>query len=189
MYGRNIDDTAKTKHLYLKGKHRSVFNRKASKVYDEIILTESIIDALSLNEMGIENVQAIYGTNGFTEEHLQILKDDRVKTVVLAFDADEPGRSAAAKMGERLQAEGFSVKTIQPPSVPNLFPERPEAVAKDWNEYLCAGGDPQAVKEAIAKAEVHQLQEAPASSLAAEKTPFGYDFTLNEVTYSISGVK
>ena len=47
IYGRSIDDTGETKHLYLKGAHYGVFNRKASKVYNEIILTECIIDALS----------------------------------------------------------------------------------------------------------------------------------------------
>jgi DNA primase len=79
IYGRSINEESSVKHLYLKGQHKSVFNRKASKVYDEIILTECIIDALSLIETGFENVQSIYGTKGFTDEHLKILKDDRVK--------------------------------------------------------------------------------------------------------------
>ena len=76
-------------------RHRGVFNRKASKAFDEIILTEGIIDALSLIALGLENVQACYGVNGFTEEHLEILKADRVKTVIIAFDNDEPGRKAS----------------------------------------------------------------------------------------------
>jgi DNA primase len=80
LYGRRVGDT-EPKHLYLSGPHKGVWNRKASKVYDEIILTECIIDALSLVALGYENVQACYGTNGFTAEHLQVLKDDRVKTV------------------------------------------------------------------------------------------------------------
>ena len=42
MYGRNTGDNVKVKHLYLKGKHKGIFNLKASKVYDEIILTECI---------------------------------------------------------------------------------------------------------------------------------------------------
>ena len=58
VYGRNIDDKAKFKHLYLPGKHQSVFNRRSSKVYDEVILTEGIIDALSLVKMGFNNCQA-----------------------------------------------------------------------------------------------------------------------------------
>lgn len=194
MYGRSIDDTAKTKHLYLKDKHKGVFNRKASKVFNEIILTESIIDALSLIEIGIENVQSIYGTNGFTDEHLQILKDDRVKTVVIAFDADEAGNSASMKLAERLLSEGFSVKTITPPVVPNLFPDHPQTAPKDWNEYLVSGGSAEAVKEAIAKTEIRKT-ESPSSSdgtpagMSVEKTPLGYDFTASGVIYRLTNVK
>ena len=102
FYGRDIDDKSGFKHRYLKGPHKGVFNRKASKVYDEIILAECIIDALSLIETGFENVQAIYGTNGFTDEHLEILKSDRVKTAVIALDNDEAGQKASEALKERL---------------------------------------------------------------------------------------
>jgi DNA primase catalytic core len=114
FYGRDISEDSNFKHRYLKGGHRGVFNRKASKVYDEIVLTESIIDALSLIETGLENVQAIYGTNGFTAEHLETLKADRVKTVVLALDSDEAGEKATETLKERLINEGFKVKILQP---------------------------------------------------------------------------
>jgi len=194
MYGRSIVPDAKVKHLYFKGKHKGVFHRKASKVFDEIILTESIIDALSLIELGIENVQAVYGTNGFTDEHLRILKDDRVKTVMLAFDSDEAGKSASGKLSERLLAEGFTVKTITPPAVPNLFPDNPETAPKDWSEYLAAGGCADTVKEAIAQSETRKAEspssgDGSSSGMAVEKTPLGYDFTLTSTSASIaSGV-
>ena len=114
FYGHDIDDASGFKHRYLKGKHQGIFNRKASKVYDEIILTESIIDCLSLIETGFENVQPIYGTNGFTGEHLQTLKADRVKTVILALDNDEAGTFAGEKLKESLINEGFKVKIVSP---------------------------------------------------------------------------
>ena len=114
LYGRSIlDDSAvgersrTIKHRYLKGKHRGILNRKASKIFDEVILTECIIDALSLLEIGLENVQPLYGTNGFTEEHLQTLKADRVKTVVLALDNDEAGKRAASNSRKILLDEGL----------------------------------------------------------------------------------
>jgi DNA primase catalytic core len=126
LYGRRITDDEPC-HLYLPGPHRGVWNRKASKVYDEIVLVESIMDALSLVQIGVENVQPLYGTNGFTAEHLQLLKDDNVKTIVLALDNDEAGHKAAEKHKAKLLEEGFTVKTI--------FPK----VSKDWNEELLAG--------------------------------------------------
>ena len=124
MYGRAIDgsteltdrDSHRVKHLYLPGAHKGIFNRKASKVYNEIILTESIIDALSLIKLGFENVQSLYGTNGFTQEHLRILKEDRVKKIILALDNDEAGRKASATLKKKLLGEGFAVSEIFPPS-------------------------------------------------------------------------
>ncbi len=69
-------------------------NGQATKAYTEVILSESILDGLSLIHLGIENVLPLYGTNGFTHAHLATLKSNRVKMVTLALDNDEPGRSA-----------------------------------------------------------------------------------------------
>ena len=98
LYGRKISEDGRLKHLYLPGRHHGVFNRKASKAFNEIILTEAIIDALSLVAMGLENVQACYGTGGFTDEHLEAMRGDRVKTVIIAFDNDSPGDKASEEL-------------------------------------------------------------------------------------------
>ncbi len=90
-------------------------NGKATKVYEELILTESILDGLSLISLGIENVLPLYGTNGFTHAHLEALKANRVKTVTLALDNDEPGRKACEKLKAVLLAEGFAVKALVSP--------------------------------------------------------------------------
>ena len=70
FYGRVIDNKRKVKHLYSPGMHKGLVNRKAAGVYrEEIILTESVLDALSLIQIGCENVIPCYGVNGFTDEH------------------------------------------------------------------------------------------------------------------------
>ena len=90
FYGRRISANSGPAHLYLPGPHRGLVNRAAAKVYrEELILTESIIDALSLIVLGILNVIPCYGVNGFTEEHGKLLRDERVKTVAVGFDSDE----------------------------------------------------------------------------------------------------
>jgi DNA primase len=109
------------------------FNRKALSVYrQEIILTETVIDGLSLIELGFQNVFPCYGKNGFTPVHLKALKDEAVKTVVIAFGPEET--KAIGKLREKLLKEGFSVKGIFPP------------LGKSWNEYLVSGGDAETVK-------------------------------------------
>jgi len=54
FYGRRIISNSGPSHLYLPGPHRGLFNREAAKVYrEELLLTESVIDALSLIALGI----------------------------------------------------------------------------------------------------------------------------------------
>jgi DNA primase catalytic core len=175
LYGRNIDDSD-PHHLYLPGPHLGVWNKKASRVYDELVLVESIIDALSLVQLGVENVQPLYGTNGFTTEHLQTLKDDNVKTIVLAMDNDEAGRTAAEKLKAKLLDEGFAVKTI--------FPK----LTKDWNEELLAGLDKETFKLLVEEAGAEKKKEAE-KSFNVTREGIKDIFTAENVAYEIVGAK
>jgi DNA primase len=175
MYGRRITEE-EPKHLYLSGSHKSVFNLKASRVYDEIILVESIIDCLSLISLGIENVQPLYGTNGFTQEHLQILKDDNVKTIVLSLDNDDAGRKAAETLKTKLLDEGFAVKTI--------FPK----LSKDWNEELLAGLSKETFKLYLEEAEAEKRQE-PDTCFTVKREGIKDVFKTDVITYEIVGAK
>jgi DNA primase len=75
FYGRSIQAGTKPSHLYPPGPRRGLINREALKVYsDQIILTESVIDSLSLVQIGVENAVPLYGTSGFTAEHLEALQ-------------------------------------------------------------------------------------------------------------------
>ena len=175
LYGRIIDENGSVKHLYLKEKHRGLFNRGASKVYDEIVLTESILDALSLIIRGIENVQALYGVNGFTEEHLKTLRDDRVKRIILALDNDEAGRKASEELTKKFQREGFEVKRI--------FPR-----AKDWNEELLTHLEAEEVKAQIEEAE-EVKPEGEEEQLRVKKDGPAYWLSMGEISYRVIGVK
>ena len=162
------------KHLYLKGPHQGLFNHQAFKVYPErMILTESVIDALSLMVLGCENVSCSYGTNGVTSYLLEALKDNRTKEVILAFDNDKPGKEAAVETAEDLLKTGYSVRTIFPPE-------------KDWNESLSE----------ITKDDVLKLIEtAPLQIPTPEEKPFAvksegnYLFHCSSLNYRIIGVK
>jgi DNA primase len=65
LYGRH---TERQQHLYLPGERRGLFNPQAAHSTDEVIITESIIDAGSLWSVGLRNVMPIYGTTGLTDE-------------------------------------------------------------------------------------------------------------------------
>jgi len=182
MYGRSTEGST---HLYLSGQHKGVFNLKASRVYDDIIITESIIDALSLIQLGLENVQPCYGTNGFTEEHLRLLKDNLVKTIIIGFDSDEAGRAASEKLKAKLVEQDFKVKVIEPPAGPGNLEANGRA-SKDWNEYLLSGGTKEAVKEFIQNASITQKEKPP---YTVDKQGAVYVFTMDELSYRVTGVK
>ena len=178
FYGRRITDNSAPAHLYLPGPHRGLVNRQAAKAYrEEILLTESIIDALSLIALGIPNAVPCYGANGFTEEHARLLHDERVKTIAIGFDGDEAGHRGAAQLAERLVSEGFTVKVITP------------HMGKDWNEALLAGVTKEQVQESLSTAAVqqHKLQEA--APFTVQRQGPRYVFESPTLRYRLLGVR
>jgi hypothetical protein len=99
MYGRSIEGS---RHLYLPGPHRGVLNAKAAEVFDEIVLTEAVLDALSLYAIGVKNVIPCYGTGGYTADHAAALRAGKARKVFIAFDNDEAGETGAKKLAQQL---------------------------------------------------------------------------------------
>jgi DNA primase catalytic core len=107
LYGRNIDDESGTTHLYLAGPRTGLVNRQAVKRSATIILTESIIDAVTLYDQGFKNTIPIYGVNGLVDDHLTLLHR-KTKSAYLVFDADEPGKRAVDAVSLRLKEKGIT---------------------------------------------------------------------------------
>jgi len=122
LYGRGLRTE---RHCYLPGPFRGLVNSQAAKLASELVLTESILDALSFVQAGIRNVVPLYGTNGFTSEHLDLLKRESIRSVVLALDNDAPGRRAAKAVKEKITSAGIDVRVVS-------FPEG----INDANELL-----------------------------------------------------
>jgi DNA primase len=122
LYGRGLRTP---RHCYLPGPLRGVLNFQAARLSPEVILAESVLDALSFLEAGVSTAIPIYGTNGFTADHLDTLKRERVTRVILALDNDEPGRKATDSIKEKLSAAGIAVRVAR-------FPEG----VKDANDLL-----------------------------------------------------
>lgn len=60
LYGRSIEGR---RHLYLPGERRGVFNPQGAKNTDEVIITESAIDAAALWSAGLRNVIPVITEN------------------------------------------------------------------------------------------------------------------------------
>lgn len=126
VYGRKINDHVRPgtpKHLYLPGPHRGVWNLTAVQNSKDLILCESLIDALTFWCAGYRNVTSSYGIEGFTADHLATLKAATTERVLIAYDRDDAGDAAATKLATSLLAEGFDCSRIQ-------FPK-----GMDANEY------------------------------------------------------
>jgi DNA primase catalytic core len=135
MYGRKITENLRQGtplHLYLPGpgvagndglRHRGVWNEQALEASKEIILCESLIDALTFWSAGFRNVTASYGVQGFTDDHREAFERYGTRKVILAYDRDEAGEKAAAALAAELIAMGIECWRV-------LFPK-----GMDANEY------------------------------------------------------
>lgn len=126
IYGRKLLDNLRVgtpKHLYLPGPHAGVWNAQALTASTEIILCESLIDAMTFWCAGYRNVTAAYGVNGFTDEMLAAFGQHGTERVLIAFDRDDAGNQAADALAEKLTAAGIACFRV-------LFPK-----GMDANEY------------------------------------------------------
>lgn len=126
IYGRKIIQNLRkgtSYHTYLPGPHQGIWNPSCL-VANEIILCESIIDALSFWTYGFKNVTASYGVSGFTDEVLHAFIEKRIQCVHIAYDRDDAGDSAAKKLSKQLNSEGIETRRI-------LFPRNMDA-----NDYI-----------------------------------------------------
>jgi len=126
MYGRKVNDNLREgtpKHLYLPGPHRGVWNAEALASSKEIILCESLIDALTFWCAGFRNVTTSYGVEGFTDDHREGFRKHGTECVLIAYDRDPAGDGAAEKLAKELAAMGIEVMRV-------IFPK-----GMDANEY------------------------------------------------------
>ena len=82
-----------------------------------------MLDALTFWVNGFKNVTCLFGTEGFTDELWEALKN--VQRVRIAYDADDAGERAAQRDTERFQKHGIEVFRVK-------FPH-----GMDANEYAC----------------------------------------------------
>jgi DNA primase catalytic core len=195
MYGRKITPGLREGtplHLYLPGAHQGVWNELALEVSKEIILCESLIDALTFWCAGFRNVTASYGVGGFTDDHRAAFRKHGVERVWIAYDRDDAGEKAAAALVEELLAMGIECFRV-------LFPH-----GMDANEYaLKVTPAARSLEIALNKAQwlgkgKASVEDAPAAkeesapppvpSLAAEVKGEEVAITLGDRRYRVRGL-
>jgi Toprim-like len=133
VYGRKVRDDLRAgtpRHLYLPGPHRGVWNLPAVAACDEVIVTESLIDALTFWCAGFRHVTACYGAGGFTADHERAFAEHQVRRVLIAFDRDDAGDRAARELAGELAAKGVECFRVEFPA------------GADANDVAVASKDP-----------------------------------------------
>ena len=178
VYGRKITPGLRPGtplHLYLPGPHAGVFNREAL-ASPELILCESLIDAMTFWHAGYRNVTAAYGVNGFTDEHLAALREHGTQRVLIAFDRDDAGEQAATTLAAHLMADGIECYRIQFPKGmdANEYAQKVTPAAKSLGMVIrkaewIGTGMPRAARTAMPKATAVSREDvAPAAAVPAD---------------------
>ncbi|MBC2717921.1 MAG: toprim domain-containing protein [Desulfobacteraceae bacterium] len=98
-----------------------IWNINAIKTSPEIILTESIIDALSVMTAGFLNVVSIQGTNGLSDHEIALLKTYGVPKIILLLDGDASGQKAIERLKEKLFQFDVTSRTLPNDHDPNSY--------------------------------------------------------------------
>ncbi|AVV51922.1 CHC2 zinc finger domain-containing protein [Leptospira santarosai] len=114
MYGRRLvtSKSGTPDHLYLPGKHLGIWNEEDAFEKKELILCESILDALTFWEHGIRNVTCSYGVEGFTEVIQERILEKQIKRIYIAYDGDAAGDKGAASVYLKLKDKGIEIHRV-----------------------------------------------------------------------------
>lgn len=184
LYGRRITEGA-TDHLYLPGPRKGVFNHYAAKRSKTIILTESIIDALTLYNAGFKDVIPCYGVNGLIEDHIDLFKRYGIKEIYICFDNDDAGKLGAENIAEQLKEENITSYIVTLPEssddktdINSFFHKNKEAPV--IFERLLKNTNPRTAvrSDRVIKEEINHY----------EKTDTGFSIQYGERRYEVKGI-
>ncbi len=185
IYGRRITG-GETAHLYLPGPRRGVFNFQAAKRSRSVILTESIIDALTLYNAGFKDVIPCYGVNGFTADLLDLLTRSQVKEVYICFDRDDAGKEGAERIAVQLKEKGIEAYIITLPAIAT-------AEKVDVNTFFLLTADASMIfarllKDANPRASIRSDTIVKHEQKAYEKTDTGLVVQYGDRRYDVRGI-
>lgn len=172
-------------HLYLPGPRKGVFNHQAAKRSKSIILTESIIDALTLYNAGFKDVIPCYGVNGLTEDHLDLFARCQTKEVYICFDKDEAGEQGADRIAGQLKEKNIEAYIVQ-------LPQTSEGKT-DINSFFLLNKDAavifeQLLKESNPRSGIRSEKVLKHEQKHYEKTDTGFIVQYESRCYEIRGI-
>jgi DNA primase len=123
--------------IYIKGRHLYGLNLAKSSKQGNLVIVEGYMDAISMHQAGVDNTVASLGT-ALTESQAMLLRK-YTEEVVVAYDSDAAGQSAALRSLDILGNRGVKVTVLQVPE------------GKDPDEYIRRNG-PERFRALLGKA-------------------------------------
>ena len=128
-FGGRVMDDSKPKYLntsdtpaFKKSRHLFALNFAKKHCEEQMMLCEGYMDVIAMHAAGFENAVATLGT-AITSEQARIFAK-HTKKVIICYDADNAGQTAASKAMRLLSEVGVEVRVLKIPG------------AKDPDEYI-----------------------------------------------------
>lgn len=103
FYGRNIESKGKDDRHFYTANRSGLYPNYPTAETATIIITESIIDAATIQLYTTYKVLSLYGTNVLNEDHQEAIQDlPKLKEIVFFLNGDEAGREWTKKHSETL---------------------------------------------------------------------------------------
>ncbi|MFT4899979.1 MAG: DNA primase, partial [Flavobacteriales bacterium] len=194
VYGRAIENNNTVPHLYLKNGQKGLFPNYPKASTKQLILTESIIDAQSLLQhkealKGYE-ILALYGTNGLTKEHLEVIKNlKKLQEIIFFFDGDKAGNESIVKHNEEFIKinQSVSISKVETPDGEdiNSLMVGHEEVGELFS-YLVAKRSPLFIPSVVEEKEVVAQEQTKESHLNTQE-PNNLIYPTANAVYSVKG--
>jgi DNA primase/DNA-binding MarR family transcriptional regulator len=157
LYGRSITNDSDQRHFYLHNRE-GLYPGYPKTATTRLILTESIIDAVSLLQqpeiITRYEILALYGTNGLGDEHSRaILALKHLEEIILMLNGDEAGKAATQKHYSSLRSllPGIKITAVTVPE------------GEDVNSLLQTHDDPRILADLVEQRKDFSFSMAPIS--------------------------
>lgn len=207
LYFRSTLQDKEQRHFYLRDR-QGLYPHYPPTSTKKLILTESIIDCVTLLQQpeiaSKYNLLALYGTNGFTEEHQTAIRAlQSLEEIIFFLNGDEAGNKAVAKYAPMLKAEYPNLK-ITSVAVPQnedvnslLQGHSPEILThlidtRKGVDFIFSNEKEKSVQtETLVNTETEPIQEEAETKTSGLNTanPYNLKYQGNEAQYQIKGFR
>ena len=136
-----------------------------------MVVTESVLDALSFWRAGVTHVTCLYGAQGMPRDFADVLMAAGVREVSFCLDADKAGKEATRRFSGLLSERGLRCHNLELPD------------AKDPNQLLVERGP--AALTTLQKQRQEIPLEKPVEKPRCEMLADGFTARFSTVTYQV----